>query len=175
MPARISWERGWACQRLPVLCCTLPNPHLPLHSSDPFQPPLTHSSFIHSFVHSPRVAQGKLDTESYLQSAGVPYTSIRPVYIYGPLNYNPVEEWFFHRLKAGRPIPVPSSGMQVCRGGWSRSWRVASGPTNNQGIRAWGSGARACCPMSSAWAELLTSAHPCVSPCMPTGDPAGPR
>lgn len=31
----------------------------------------------------------------------------------GPLNYNPVEEWFFHRLKAGRPIPVPNSGMQV--------------------------------------------------------------
>jgi len=57
--------------------------------------------------------KGKLDTESYLQSSGVNYTSIRPVYIYGPLNYNPVEEWFFHRIKAGRPIPVPGSGMQV--------------------------------------------------------------
>ena len=32
----------------------------------------------------------------------------------GPLNYNPVEEWFFHRIKAGRPIPVPNSGLQVC-------------------------------------------------------------
>lgn len=31
----------------------------------------------------------------------------------GPLNYNPVEEWFFHRIKAGRPIPVPNSGLQV--------------------------------------------------------------
>jgi hypothetical protein len=31
----------------------------------------------------------------------------------GPLNYNPVEEHFFHRIKAGRPIPVPGSGMQV--------------------------------------------------------------
>lgn len=41
------------------------------------------------------------------------WTSIRPVYIYGPLNYNPVEEWFFHRLAAGRPIPVPGSGKQV--------------------------------------------------------------
>ena len=48
-----------------------------------------------------------------LQEAGVAWTSIRPVYIYGPLNYNPVEEWFFHRIKAGRPIPVPGSGMQV--------------------------------------------------------------
>jgi hypothetical protein len=50
-----------------------------------------------------------------LARSGVPYTSVRPVYIYGPLNYNPVEEWFFHRLAAGRPIPVPGSGMQVRR------------------------------------------------------------
>ncbi|OIW17465.1 hypothetical protein TanjilG_22577 [Lupinus angustifolius] len=57
--------------------------------------------------------KGKLETESLLQSKGVNWTSIRPVYIYGPLNYNPVEEWFFHRLKAGRPIPIPSSGIQI--------------------------------------------------------------
>jgi nucleoside-diphosphate-sugar epimerase len=57
--------------------------------------------------------KGKLDTETLLQSKGVPWTSIRPVYIYGPLNYNPVEEWFFQRLKEGRPIPVPGSGMQI--------------------------------------------------------------
>ena len=57
--------------------------------------------------------KGKLDTESLLEKKGVNWTSIRPVYIYGPLNYNPVEEWFFHRLKAGRPIPVPSSGLQI--------------------------------------------------------------
>ena len=96
--------------------------------------------------------QGKLDTEDLLESKGVNWTSIRPVYIYGerccmharqwsisgrfhripsavkvparashlliwiiagPLNYNPVEEWFFHRVKAGRPIPVPNSGQQV--------------------------------------------------------------
>ncbi|XP_028791481.1 chloroplast stem-loop binding protein of 41 kDa b, chloroplastic [Neltuma alba] len=57
--------------------------------------------------------KGKLETESLLESKGVNWTSIRPVYIYGPLNYNPVEEWFFHRLKAGRPIPIPSSGIQI--------------------------------------------------------------
>lgn len=57
--------------------------------------------------------KGKLETESLLESRGVNWTSIRPVYIYGPLNYNPVEEWFFHRLKAGRPIPVPNSGVQI--------------------------------------------------------------
>ncbi|GAB2287262.1 Chloroplast stem-loop binding protein of 41 kDa b, chloroplastic [Dionaea muscipula] len=57
--------------------------------------------------------KGKLQTESLLESKGVNWTSIRPVYIYGPLNYNPVEEWFFHRLKAGRPIPIPGTGLQV--------------------------------------------------------------
>ncbi|CAN6467240.1 unnamed protein product [Victoria cruziana] len=57
--------------------------------------------------------KGKLETESLLDKKGVNWTSIRPVYIYGPLNYNPVEEWFFHRLKAGRPIPIPNSGLQV--------------------------------------------------------------
>uniref|UniRef100_A0A6N2KD39 NAD-dependent epimerase/dehydratase domain-containing protein n=1 Tax=Salix viminalis TaxID=40686 RepID=A0A6N2KD39_SALVM len=57
--------------------------------------------------------KGKLETESFLESRGVNWTSIRPVYIYGPLNYNPVEEWFFHRLKAGRPIPIPNSGIQI--------------------------------------------------------------
>ncbi|KAF6176527.1 hypothetical protein GIB67_007910 [Kingdonia uniflora] len=57
--------------------------------------------------------KGKLETESLLNSKDVNWTSIRPVYIYGPLNYNPVEEWFFHRLKAGRPIPIPNSGVQI--------------------------------------------------------------
>lgn len=57
--------------------------------------------------------KGKLDTEDLLSSKGVNWTSIRPVYIYGPLNYNPVEEWFFQRIAAKRPIPVPGSGMQV--------------------------------------------------------------
>jgi len=57
--------------------------------------------------------KGKLDMEEHLESIGGNFTSVRPVYIYGPLNYNPVEEWFFHRIAANRPIPVPGSGMQV--------------------------------------------------------------
>ena len=34
--------------------------------------------------------KGKLDTEEFLRKKGVAWTSVRPVYIYGPLNYNPV-------------------------------------------------------------------------------------
>ncbi|XWS57404.1 hypothetical protein CRYUN_Cryun09bG0171300 [Craigia yunnanensis] len=57
--------------------------------------------------------KGKLNTENLLDLRGVKWTSLRPVYVYGPLNYNLVEEWFFHRLKAGRLIPIPSSGVQI--------------------------------------------------------------
>uniref|UniRef100_A0A0D6R8G0 NAD-dependent epimerase/dehydratase domain-containing protein n=1 Tax=Araucaria cunninghamii TaxID=56994 RepID=A0A0D6R8G0_ARACU len=57
--------------------------------------------------------KGKLDTENLFTKRNINWTSLRPVYIYGPLNYNPIEEWFFHRLKAGRPIPIPNSGLQI--------------------------------------------------------------
>ena len=60
-----------------------------------------------------RGLQGKLNTEAMLDKRGVNWTSVRPVYIYGPLNYNPVEEHIFHRLAAGRPVCVPGSGQQA--------------------------------------------------------------
>ncbi|CAL5378514.1 unnamed protein product [Camellia sinensis] len=69
--------------------------------------------------------KGKLETESLLKLRDVNWTSIRPVYIYGPLNYNPVEEWFFHRLKAGRPIPVPNSGIQITQLGHVKDLAMA--------------------------------------------------
>ncbi len=81
----------------PPLCCTQPR-----------------SASLDTRMHA--YTQGKLFTEQLLAERGVNWTSVRPVYIYGPLNYNPVEEWFFHRIKAGRPIPVPGTGMQVGRG-----------------------------------------------------------
>ena len=54
--------------------------------------------------------KGKLNTEKMLADAGVPFTSIRPTYIYGPYNYNPIVEFFFERLDAKRPICVPGHG-----------------------------------------------------------------
>ena len=56
---------------------------------------------------------GKLDTEKYLVESGIPFTSIRPTYIYGPMNYNPVEEYFFARHHHGRPVCVPEHGQHV--------------------------------------------------------------
>jgi nucleoside-diphosphate-sugar epimerase len=69
--------------------------------------------------------KGKLNTEDLLQSRGLNWTSVRPVYIYGPLNYNPVEEWFFQRLAEGRPIPIPNSGQQVTQLGHVKDLAVA--------------------------------------------------
>jgi nucleoside-diphosphate-sugar epimerase len=50
--------------------------------------------------------KGKLNTEEMLKERGVPFTSIRPTYIYGPYNYNPIEEFFFERLDENRRICV---------------------------------------------------------------------
>ncbi|HIK32011.1 MAG TPA: NAD-dependent epimerase/dehydratase family protein [Oscillatoriales cyanobacterium M59_W2019_021] len=57
--------------------------------------------------------KGKFETETYLQEKGLPFTSIRPVYIYGPQNYNPLESWFFDRIIRDRPIPIPGNGQHI--------------------------------------------------------------
>jgi len=38
--------------------------------------------------------RGKHETEAYLTELGLPFTAIRPTYIYGPQNYNELESWF---------------------------------------------------------------------------------
>jgi UDP-glucose 4-epimerase len=57
--------------------------------------------------------RGKQETEAYLQQAGIPFTSIRPTYIYGPRNYNDLEAWFFDRIVRDRPIPIPGNGLHI--------------------------------------------------------------
>ncbi|MEL6602091.1 MAG: NAD-dependent epimerase/dehydratase family protein [Cyanobacteria bacterium J06614_10] len=57
--------------------------------------------------------KGKFHTEDYLMGQGIPFTAIRPVYIYGPQNYNPLEKWFFDRIVRDRPVPIPGSGMAL--------------------------------------------------------------
>jgi nucleoside-diphosphate-sugar epimerase len=57
--------------------------------------------------------KGKFETEAYLKEQGVPFTSVRPVYIYGPQNYNPLEAWFFDRVVRGRTVPIPGNGMHL--------------------------------------------------------------
>lgn len=57
--------------------------------------------------------KGKHETETYLSQLGLPFTSIRPTYIYGPGNYNDLESWFFDRIVRDRPITVPGNGLHI--------------------------------------------------------------
>ena len=61
--------------------------------------------------------KGKHHTEAYLAESGIPWTSIRPTYIYGPQNYNDLEAWFFDRLVRDRPIPIPGNGLHITQFG----------------------------------------------------------
>ncbi|NJO42215.1 MAG: NAD-dependent epimerase/dehydratase family protein [Cyanobacteria bacterium CRU_2_1] len=61
--------------------------------------------------------KGKFETEKYLSEQDIPFTSIRPVYIYGPQNYNDLEAWFFDRITRDRPIPIPGNGEHITQFG----------------------------------------------------------
>jgi nucleoside-diphosphate-sugar epimerase len=61
--------------------------------------------------------KGKHETEAYLMQSGLPWTAIRPTYIYGPQNYNDLEAWFFDRLIRDRPIPIPGNGLHITQFG----------------------------------------------------------
>jgi nucleoside-diphosphate-sugar epimerase len=61
--------------------------------------------------------KGKFETESYLAESGIPWTAIRPVYIYGPQNYNPLEAWFFDRIVRDRVIPISGNGLHLTQFG----------------------------------------------------------
>tara|TARA_Y100001968_G_C19452742_1_gene769928 strand:+ start:8993 stop:9898 length:906 start_codon:yes stop_codon:yes gene_type:complete len=54
---------------------------------------------------------GKSKTENWLIKEGIPFTSFRPTYIYGPGNYNPIEKWFFDRIIYKKAIPLPGDGQ----------------------------------------------------------------
>jgi len=64
--------------------------------------------------------KGKHETEAYLAAAELPWTSIRPTYIYGPKNYNDLEAWFFDRIVRDRPIPIPAEGVHLTQLGHVR-------------------------------------------------------
>ncbi|AFY38851.1 NAD-dependent epimerase/dehydratase [[Leptolyngbya] sp. PCC 7376] len=61
--------------------------------------------------------KGKHETEAYLAASDLPWTSIRPTYIYGSKNYNDLEAWFFDRIVRNRPIPIPGNGQFITQFG----------------------------------------------------------
>lgn len=77
----------------------LPSYQLPHVEGDPVDPKSRH--------------RGKHETEAYLATLGLPWTAIRPTYIYGPQNYNELEAWFFDRVVRDRPLPIPGNGLHI--------------------------------------------------------------
>lgn len=61
---------------------------------------------------------GKAQTEEWLRMEGIPFTSFRPTYIYGPGNYNPIERWFFDRILNNKPVPLPGDGNMITQLGY---------------------------------------------------------
>ena len=81
----------------------LPTTQMPHREGDPVDPNSRH--------------KGKHHTEAYLAESGMPWTSIRPCYIYGPQNYNDLEAWFFDRIVRDRPVPIPGKGRYITQFG----------------------------------------------------------
>src|SRR5688500_11236802 len=76
---------------------------------------------------SPYSAQ-KADSERALfdlhRRQGLPVTTLRPAFIYGPNNPFPREAFFWDRLRAGRPIIIPEDGSRTMQ--WVHVKDVAS-------------------------------------------------
>ena len=56
---------------------------------------------------------GKYETEKWLIDNKIPFTSFRPTYIYGPGNYNKIENWFFERIVSLKKVPIPFDGSLI--------------------------------------------------------------
>ncbi|XP_024371883.1 chloroplast stem-loop binding protein of 41 kDa a, chloroplastic [Physcomitrium patens] len=57
---------------------------------------------------------GHKQVENYLAELGLEsWASFRPQYMTGDGNNKDCEEWFFDRIARGRPVPIPSPGIQV--------------------------------------------------------------
>jgi nucleoside-diphosphate-sugar epimerase len=89
----------------------LPTEQMPHREGDPVDPNSRH--------------KGKHHTEAYLAESGIPWTSIRPCYIYGPKNYNDLEAWFFDRLVRDRPLPIPGNGKYMTQFGHVQDLAIA--------------------------------------------------
>lgn len=102
----------------------LPNDQMPHVEGDPVDPKSRH--------------RGKHETEAYLSQLDLPWTSIRPTYIYGPQNYNELESWFFDRIVRDRPIPIPGNGLHITQLGHVKDLANAMCQVLQMGAKATG-------------------------------------
>ena len=57
--------------------------------------------------------KGKVECEKALQESKIKYASVRPVYVLGPNNYIPREQFIYARMKKGEPIVLPGNGQAL--------------------------------------------------------------
>lgn len=50
------------------------------------------------------------ETRETCETMGIPFTIIRPAFIYGPYNYAPRESYYIEKIVRNQPIPVPVDG-----------------------------------------------------------------
>ena len=62
---------------------------------------------------APRAEKDHFFVEEYLAAEGLPWSSFRPMYLYGPHAAKDSVEWVFDRGVRGRPVPLPGSGDQL--------------------------------------------------------------
>jgi len=61
-----------------------------------------------------KATAGHAEVEAYLKKVGMPFSSFRPLYIYGPLTNKDCEQWFLDRIMRDRPVPIPAPGSSLC-------------------------------------------------------------
>jgi nucleoside-diphosphate-sugar epimerase len=57
--------------------------------------------------------RAELQLESMAGKVNIPYTSIRPAFIYGKYNYAPRESYFFDLIIKGETIVIPETGLSL--------------------------------------------------------------
>ena len=60
---------------------------------------------IGDYINGKVALEGEL--ESVCSEASIPFTVLRPAFVYGPYNYAPRESWYIERFVKGEPVPVP--------------------------------------------------------------------
>lgn len=75
------------------------------------------AQLLHSFGsdETGRYLAGKAALEDEVRKTGLPWTILRPAFIYGPYNYAPREAWFIEQIVRGRAVPFPEDAA----GRWS--------------------------------------------------------
>jgi 2'-hydroxyisoflavone reductase len=55
----------------------------------------------------------EIETRTVCESKGIPYTILRPAFVYGPYNYAPRESYFFDLILSNRAVPVPADSLAL--------------------------------------------------------------